>query len=739
MAKWADYLVAAASYDSNREIVEAEVHEDLDGKMGPAEIVDKLTISHNMQKGKTYMTIFKTLNSWRRGERVHMFSVGGSPYLRIDKNKVSLDNLGDVPEIDYSKKKDPPLTYTAPTGDRPDPPKPAEKPKPEARARPEPEPAEEIPASPRGSLPAAGEVGVPFEDLQPDPVAEDSVTQLEPAEEIPASPRGSLPAAGEVGVPFEDLQPDPVAEDSVAQQEQEPSGVEERPKRRADQEFLDYEQGYLRRLEEQKKREEELADQARAEQEKQEEAQRQVRLEREEVQRQKRKAEARPAETAGSIRGSLPAAGEIGIPFEDLQPEQAKPEPAAEPEEGVLNFVDPAKEPEHYVRRFLNEPGYKEWFNQNYPDHTIYRAVGISEEEFKRIVAGTTPRPEPPEVAGGKIGQPEGQEMDFDDDDEDKDPTPEQLQRFEELEKQLEEAIQQSEQVEAGSEDEATDEDLAKLEDLEKKVAELESLKAQAEAEPDEPAESPHGALPADGEVAVPFEETQPEQAEPEPAARPETEPIPEGQSIAEQYEQISILSDKIRELESALASAPKTEPALEPEPETVEGMIERFDEASDEQLEQLEKLEEQIGQIEDADIESTLLAKLRRQVDRLDAIEQRIASSQEPTQEQIDRATALERQIAELEEKQKRAEAASDVIAYCVRCKAKRSMSDPEETTMKNGRPATRGTCSACGTKMFRIGSGKSKPRDDAPTQEQLDRVAELERQIADLENKRS
>jgi hypothetical protein len=28
----------------------------------------------------------------------------------------------------------------------------------------------------------------------------------------------------------------------------------------------------------------------------------------------------------------------------------------------------------------------------------------------------------------------------------------------------------------------------------------------------------------------------------------------------------------------------------------------------------------------------------------------------------------------------------------------------------MKNGRPATKGTCSVCGTKMFKIGGGPSK-----------------------------
>jgi Zn finger protein HypA/HybF involved in hydrogenase expression len=43
---------------------------------------------------------------------------------------------------------------------------------------------------------------------------------------------------------------------------------------------------------------------------------------------------------------------------------------------------------------------------------------------------------------------------------------------------------------------------------------------------------------------------------------------------------------------------------------------------------------------------------------------------------------------------------------AYCVKCKAKREMKGARQMTMKNGKPATEGTCPVCGTKMFRIGS---------------------------------
>ena len=46
----------------------------------------------------------------------------------------------------------------------------------------------------------------------------------------------------------------------------------------------------------------------------------------------------------------------------------------------------------------------------------------------------------------------------------------------------------------------------------------------------------------------------------------------------------------------------------------------------------------------------------------------------------------------------------------YCVKCKAKRQMKGESQVIMKNGRPATKGTCSVCGTKMFRIGGGPSK-----------------------------
>ena len=48
----------------------------------------------------------------------------------------------------------------------------------------------------------------------------------------------------------------------------------------------------------------------------------------------------------------------------------------------TLNFVDEKKDPHEYIRRYLMESKYKDWFNRNYPNHTIYDAVGLSMSDY---------------------------------------------------------------------------------------------------------------------------------------------------------------------------------------------------------------------------------------------------------------------------------------------------------------------------------------------------------------------
>jgi len=48
----------------------------------------------------------------------------------------------------------------------------------------------------------------------------------------------------------------------------------------------------------------------------------------------------------------------------------------------TLNFVDDKKDPHEYIRRYLMEPKYKDWFDRNYSNHTIYDAVGLSMSDY---------------------------------------------------------------------------------------------------------------------------------------------------------------------------------------------------------------------------------------------------------------------------------------------------------------------------------------------------------------------
>ena len=42
------------------------------------------------------------------------------------------------------------------------------------------------------------------------------------------------------------------------------------------------------------------------------------------------------------------------------------------------------------------------------------------------------------------------------------------------------------------------------------------------------------------------------------------------------------------------------------------------------------------------------------------------------------------------------------DMQAYCVKCKEKVEIKNEEQVVLKNGRPATKGTCPKCSTKVF-------------------------------------
>ena len=202
MKKWADYLISEVAYDLNNLISVAKVHQDTDQGISKGELEDRSKIISNIKNGLSYITIYSGKNSWIKGREIHIFSIDGNSYLRIDKNKAKLDHLGDLSEPLFEKlqsvtKSEP--EPAQPSGARGSLPKESAEDLPqELDLAPEPEPAQ--PSGARGSLPKESAEDLPQElDLAPEP---------EPAQ--PSGARGSLPKESAEDLPQElDLAPEP--------------------------------------------------------------------------------------------------------------------------------------------------------------------------------------------------------------------------------------------------------------------------------------------------------------------------------------------------------------------------------------------------------------------------------------------------------------------------------------------------------------------------------------------------
>jgi len=81
----------------------------------------------------------------------------------------------------------------------------------------------------------------------------------------------------------------------------------------------------------------------------------------------------------------------------------------------IEDFVDPNKDPHSYLKRFILEEKYRDWFERNYPNSTIYDAVGLNEWEYNAMekklspdqdiqeTAKNEPEPEPKLESESKI------------------------------------------------------------------------------------------------------------------------------------------------------------------------------------------------------------------------------------------------------------------------------------------------------------------------------------------------
>jgi hypothetical protein len=99
--KWADFVISAVKRGPVMgRISQVRVHRDQGKSLGQAEIVDTIEVAHNIKKGKKYVTVFKISETdWEPGEYVRAFVKDGEAFIRSDDNKVTLDNLGTLPDI----------------------------------------------------------------------------------------------------------------------------------------------------------------------------------------------------------------------------------------------------------------------------------------------------------------------------------------------------------------------------------------------------------------------------------------------------------------------------------------------------------------------------------------------------------------------------------------------------------------------------------------------------------------
>ena len=108
MAKWADYLISQVLYDQNHIITKVKQHRDIGNKISGGEIVGRDVIANNLGHGVKYMTIYSDLGKIRIGKNVRYFRAYEYHYIRTDNNKVSSDNLGDLPQPDESQQEEKP-------------------------------------------------------------------------------------------------------------------------------------------------------------------------------------------------------------------------------------------------------------------------------------------------------------------------------------------------------------------------------------------------------------------------------------------------------------------------------------------------------------------------------------------------------------------------------------------------------------------------------------------------------
>jgi hypothetical protein len=224
MAKWADFVVSAIQKGSGlANISHVQIHEDLENGFGPPQLIDKYQLSSKIQRGITFITVFKkNENDWAPGETIRTYVKDGEAHIRTDDNKVDGDNLGNLPSVDELE-----IVFTEIEKEEP---KVIPPPTPQPESQPEPQPEPEVSDAPK------------INDNSGDYEYEDSRREILAKSAEAARSQKSLPKGWSAEKAAND-------EKEIIKSEVEKMKEKLHQKETRDKEFADYEKKYLEEIE----------------------------------------------------------------------------------------------------------------------------------------------------------------------------------------------------------------------------------------------------------------------------------------------------------------------------------------------------------------------------------------------------------------------------------------------------------------------------------------------------------
>ena len=85
----------------------------------------------------------------------------------------------------------------------------------------------------------------------------------------------------------------------------------------------------------------------------------------------------------------------------------------ASTEKSVLSFVDEDLSAKHYVKRYITEEGYRQWFDTSYSEYEFWEGIGITQETFDKLTVEVEFEPELKIIQTGFVLVPDNEEIEM--------------------------------------------------------------------------------------------------------------------------------------------------------------------------------------------------------------------------------------------------------------------------------------------------------------------------------------